>query len=116
MRTRQQVQTVCQYFRERAYCDFCKEEIKSEYGYRDDEVEIQGKFGDVFPDGDHRETLYLDCCPSCFTRKVKPALEALGATWHRETDRSYGNTTSTPVPLGLELPDTEARSGDFPGE
>lgn len=56
-------------------CDICKEEIKSQFGYENDEVTIEAKIGSVYPEGDHREVATLDCCVKCFENKVRPIVE-----------------------------------------
>jgi hypothetical protein len=58
-------------------CDICGHEIKTIRS--EDDVEIHCAIGNVWPEGDCRESTWIDCCVECFTTKVKPALEAIGA-------------------------------------
>lgn len=69
----------------RVACDLCGKDVGGGRGFYDQsEVEIQGAIGDVFPEGDHRERVWIDCCPACFQEKVMPAIEALGVRFQRE--------------------------------
>ena len=64
-------------------CDFCSNDIKEE-GYHFDEVVIERKQGVSYPDY-HDETITrIDCCTTCWDKKVFPALQALGATFYTE--------------------------------
>lgn len=68
-------------------CDICKQPIVgSSDPYRDEEVTIEAKIGNIFPEGDHRECVELDCCANCFTDKVRPLLERELGVKFRERD------------------------------
>lgn len=74
------------------FCDVCKKEIVEVYG-EDDEVEIVGRFGTVWSEGDNRDVKKIDCCKTCFLGKVVPLLEQhLSVKFHDEPDypRTFG--------------------------
>lgn len=48
--------------------------------YAVDGVTIERRVGDSFPEGGSVEVTTYDICPRCFTTKVQPFLESLGAT------------------------------------
>jgi hypothetical protein len=66
----------------RTICDFCQKETRSSDYYDASEVEIAATLGEIYPEGDSRQCEEFDCCPSCWTAKVRPALEALGGKVH----------------------------------
>ncbi len=71
-------------------CDFCKSEIREVYG-NDDEVTIEAKIGNVWPEGDHRNVAELDCCAKCFVEKVQPCIEThLGVKFREHDAEEYG--------------------------
>lgn len=73
------------------FCDVCKKPIDSSDIYREDEVTIEAKIGNIFPEGDNRNVTELDCCLDCFRDKVKPLLEReLGAKFHERDADDFG--------------------------
>lgn len=71
-------------------CDFCHKEIKSSYG-DNDEVTIEAKVGNVWPESDHRKVAELDCCIECFAEKVRPCVEKnLGVQFREHPAEEYG--------------------------
>lgn len=52
------------------------------YGFSD--VEISYEYGTRYPDSGEQTKEAIDCCPTCWREKVRPALEALGATFRTE--------------------------------
>lgn len=75
MKTYQRQRVTAIRFKSTLTCDICKEEIKSQFGYENDEVTIEAKLGSVYPEGDQREVASLDCCAKCFENKVRPLIE-----------------------------------------
>lgn len=68
-------------------CDICKQPIVgSNDPYRDDEVTIEAKIGNIYPEGDMRTCAELDCCADCFADKVRPLLERELGVKFRERD------------------------------
>lgn len=66
----------------RTVCDFCKKTIEHKGTFNGDAVTIEAFRGCVFPEGDARVVERVDCCDECWEEKVRPALEALGATFY----------------------------------
>ena len=64
-------------------CDVCKEPIgrRSCSDGNNNQITIESRLGDTFSEGDFRALAYIDCCPECWTTKVRPAIEALGVTF-----------------------------------
>jgi hypothetical protein len=62
----------------RTVCDICKLTIAQSGGDRS-EVTVKAELGNVWPEADCRTTARFDICPACWTSKVRPAIEALGA-------------------------------------
>lgn len=56
----------------RVTCDVCAAEIRSN-GY--DDVEVNARIGEVFPESDCRTVHEIDCCAKCFIARVVPTLE-----------------------------------------
>lgn len=72
-------------------CDICKAPLVSNYSYREDEVTIEAKIGSVYPEGDNRDCVELDCCVDCFTGKVRPLLEReLGVKFRERDAEDFG--------------------------
>ena len=59
-------------------CDGCGIRVDKQPVYRDDEVTIEARIGDVYPEGDQRTVYELDLCGQCFLEKALPALRAAG--------------------------------------
>lgn len=68
------------------YCDVCGKEMKHNY----DEVEIEARIGDNFPECDCRDGYALDVCAECFLEKVKPCLEESLGVEFQEFDSEEG--------------------------
>ena len=66
----------------RTDCDFCKQKIERPGTFNGDDVTIQAHRGRVYPECDTRQVERVDCCDECWDDKVRPALEALGATFY----------------------------------
>ncbi len=79
----------------RVVCDFCNSEI-FDGGWTVDEVVLEAKIGDVYPEGDFRRGEAFDCCRGCWTSKVRPALQALGGVCH-EYDWLDGRLGTMPL-------------------
>lgn len=80
------------------FCDGCGESLeKGNRGYDVDEVTIQHKHGERYPESDDTQTTWVDVCGSCFTTKVQPALETLGFKFReRDTEKwSYVDKMET---------------------
>ena len=56
-------------------CDICKQEIKQKGSWQVDDIDICGKFGDIYPEIDSREFKIIDCCSDCFNNKIVPLIE-----------------------------------------
>ena len=72
---------------DRVTCDFCAGVIVRRGGYDFSEVTIQSSVGSRYPDAGDGITTTIDCCPTCWTARVLPALRALlapGAEPHTE--------------------------------
>lgn len=85
----------------RVVCDVCKESVTAKDYYDRTEVEIQAAIGSVYPENDHRDRKWLDCCARCFVERVVPALEsALGVKFHEApiTDDPYADAEWEPQP------------------
>lgn len=68
-------------------CDLCGGNAEASWAYDADEVTIEAKLGNVYPEGDQRRVHEIDVCAKCFVKKVKPAIEALGCKFReREID------------------------------
>lgn len=61
----------------REVCDFCGVEIRQR-AFERDEVTIEAKIGNIYPEGDFSKTELFDCCVKCWVNKVIPALQAIG--------------------------------------
>jgi len=85
----------------RTVCDFCGEDIVQK-GYKFDEVQIEARLGNVWPEGDLRVAELFDCCPQCWRNKVCPALEALSGKRCGSYDMLDGRLASETT-----LPDPE---------
>lgn len=59
-------------------CDGCGVNVGMMPMYTDNEITIEAKIGEVYPEGDHRTAYELDVCAACFTSRVLPALAAAG--------------------------------------
>ena len=59
-------------------CDLCKDKIITNT-FKADNVDIQCKTGDVYPEGGMGSTIEVDMCCSCFRKKLIPWLESQGA-------------------------------------
>ena len=69
-------------FESHVTCDICGETIKPEGRFEVRDVQISYKRGTNHGnDGGDTLTDEIDCCVDCFVAKVKPAIEALGATF-----------------------------------
>lgn len=65
----------------RILCDGCGRPTDADDGdYTRNEVEIEARIGDVYPEGDQRDIYEVDLCGPCFVSKVVPALAAVGIT------------------------------------
>lgn len=75
----------------RTECDFCKQTIPDNRGYKQNSVEIEASLGDCYPECDTRTTYEIDCCPDCFLNKVKPQLEeSFGVEFRERAADDYG--------------------------
>lgn len=67
---------------ESIHCDLCgAEDVNGNWGagnFSVDEVTIEAKSGNNFPEGGSGKILRCDVCPACFEDKVIPALESIG--------------------------------------
>lgn len=59
-------------------CDMCGEVIEECFG-EIDKVYVKHTTGYSYPDGGNLTKTMFDICPTCFTSKVRPWLEAQGA-------------------------------------
>jgi len=66
-------------------CDGCGKPSDIGGAYEINEVTIEARLGDVYPEGDQRTVYDLDVCATCFKTKVIPALAAIGLRF-RERD------------------------------
>ncbi len=90
-------------YRSKVTCDFCGLEIKSNYG-SNDEVTIEAKVGNVWPEGDNRDVAELDCCAKCFLEKVRPCIEQhLGVKFREHDADEFG-------PVGSTIEDVAAKA------
>jgi hypothetical protein len=89
-------------YKEKITCDFCKQEIKGAGSYNRDEVTIEAKFGNVFPEGDHRTVAELDCCTECFAEKVRPCIEEHLGVQFREHDADEFFASDFAGPIAVE--------------
>ena len=48
-------------------------------GYQVDEVTVTHKVGESYPEGEFTRLYYFDLCSSCWTTKLVPFLQSLGA-------------------------------------
>ena len=64
---------------DKTVCDLCKMEIPNEGRFVVDEVTVQYKTGNSYPEGGSGETLSVDLCPRCFEERLIPWLESQGA-------------------------------------
>lgn len=62
----------------RTTCDSCGQIVGYGYGYTMDEVELEARIGDVYPERDCRIVHEVDLCGNCFVKKVVPALATVG--------------------------------------
>jgi hypothetical protein len=73
------------------YCDVCKTPIDGSDYYREDEVTIAAKIGNIYPEMDSRTVTELDCCADCFRDKVQPLLEReLGVKFRKRDAEDFG--------------------------
>lgn len=61
-------------------CDICDQEIE-EYGCQQNDIKIQARIGDNYPECDTREFYRLDCCAKCFHKVMSVLNKELGATF-----------------------------------
>jgi hypothetical protein len=72
------------------YCDFCGVDVdKQPSFYSRNEATVEMCRGEVYPDSDDREKVYIDICRACFAAKVVPAIEALGVKFHSHDADNY---------------------------
>jgi hypothetical protein len=65
-------------------------------------VTVEAEIGDVYPEGDLRDTYSIDICPGCFLDKVKPAIEALGGKFAiYDTEDHYKGPPAQVLPAGV---------------
>ena len=64
-------------------CDICKKTYKGRDWERENysalETEVRMKSGSLYPEGGSGEEITFDICPTCFQKKLIPALKELGA-------------------------------------
>lgn len=64
-------------------CDICKKTYQGEdweaHLYDVRKVEVSYREGEQYPEGGWGTKMYFDICPTCFTGRLVPALQALGA-------------------------------------
>lgn len=70
---------------DKVICDVCGAETggdsnwaKSNY-YKFDEVTIERRYGERYPEGSSTTEQEYDICPECFEQKIVPFLKGLGA-------------------------------------
>lgn len=83
-------------------CDICKMSVYRG-GHQHSEVEVEASLGEIYDEGDARVLTTVDICPDCFMTKVKPAIEAMGATFRvcrREDQCEDKNLYQEVKPLG----------------
>ncbi len=66
-------------------CDLCKNKIENE-NYDNDEVIVEARIGQVYPEGDFRDLYIIDVCSGCFLDKLQPLIERKFKTKFREID------------------------------
>lgn len=76
--TTEKIETVTRYY-DRYACDFCGADL-AERMYEISRVRLSCETGTSYPEGGSKATTTIDCCVACWTSRVLPALEALGAT------------------------------------
>lgn len=89
----------------RTECDLCGKDVAAgqhPYGGDRSEVEIGARFGMVFDGDDTRKVYEIDCCPTCFLERVKPAIEALGVKFRERRAHALDRGTT-------RLPDEEPK-------
>ncbi len=92
-------------------CDGCGRNMDRSPWYERNEVTLEAKIGDVYPDGDYRAAYEIDVCGACFLAKVAPALEASGLRF-RQRDVEYSGDKDGRAWLpegGIEVPAPNAR-------
>lgn len=70
-------------------CDMCGEKSKRSNNWGDgpysvNDVTIEHKTGESYPEGGSGEYLRCDLCPTCFKTKLVPWLESQGASVRQE--------------------------------
>jgi len=69
-------------------CDGCGARLDAQPMFQADEVTIEARLGDVYPEGDLRKAYDMDCCGVCFVERMVPALAAAG---FKVRERDIGN-------------------------
>lgn len=59
-------------------CDICRRKIENEY-CSVEEVKVELKTGNVYPDGGSGENIEFDICKNCFEEKLIPWFKEQGA-------------------------------------
>lgn len=69
-------------------CDICglrnKGDDWSNGTFKVSETDVFYRHGELYPEGGSTTTKKADICPTCFTEKLVPALEALGCKFREE--------------------------------
>ena len=66
---------------EKTTCDLCGSSIVQER-FSEEQVLVQYKTGDSYPEIGSGEVTGVDICPSCFKEKITPWLESQGCSLH----------------------------------
>lgn len=59
-------------------CDLCGKDCR-EAEFEVNRVEVEHSYGEAYPDGGTTTKVEFDLCGACFTEKLRPFLESLGA-------------------------------------
>lgn len=65
---------------EKTICDLCKQPIGRPRGYEVDEIRINRKTGNSYPEAGWGENARIDMCGSCWETKFIPWLQTMAAS------------------------------------
>ncbi len=72
-------------------CDGCCKNIDNNNCYEVNDVTIEARIGDTFPECDSSSLYELDCCGECFLNKIIPALKKIGFIVRKRPTESWSD-------------------------
>jgi hypothetical protein len=75
----------------RTVCDGCGKTARPvPFSYNADDITIEARIGESYPEGDHRTVYEADVCAECWRDKVMPALASVGIAVRKHESHEDG--------------------------